>query len=187
MPFHFLIELLDGRDEQTALFVGRSLHALQGPAVAVDGHRAAQAVEGAAAHRVKRNHIQRVALPDGIDGFQSEEIARFAASADGVDVVDAGDVDEVVIKTDALHAVDQIDEGGVFHAGHFGAEHVLQFAIRGFEKHLRGRLHHHHVALFHDAVEIAQVSLFKVGLGESLSELAAVDGDDHLIVDVVTI
>ena len=126
-------------------------------------------------------------MPNGVDRLQREEITALAASADGVDVCLASDVDEVVIETDALHAVDKIDKGGVFHACHFGAKHMLQFAVGSFEKHFRGRLHHHHVAPFQDAVKIMKVGVFNVGKCESLAKITTVDGDDHLVVDVVLV
>ena len=167
--------------------LGRGFHTLQGPAVAVDGHRAAQPVEGAAAHGMERDDIERVALANGLDRLQSEEVMALAATADGVDIFRAGDVDDVVIEADALHAVDQIDECGFLHAGHLGAKHVLQPAVRGFEEHLRGGLHHHQVALAQDAVEEAEVVLLKAVVGQGFAEVAAVDGEDHLVVDAVFI
>ena len=109
---------------------------MQGPSVAIDGHRAPQTVKIAAAPRVERNHIQRVALPDGINLLQAEKVMVFAASADGVDIIGARDIDGFVIKADTLHAVDQVDESRLFHTGHFGAKHMLQLAIGRHEQHL---------------------------------------------------
>ena len=109
-----------------------------------------------------------------------------AAAADGVDVVGAEDADGLVVEADALHAVDQVDKRRLFHARHFGAEHVLQFAVGSHKHHLRGGLHHHQVALFQDAVEEPQVVLLFDGVvGQGLVETAAVDGEDHLVVDLV--
>ena len=186
MAFHLLVELLDVGREQFALFIGRGFHALQGPAVAVDGHRAAQAVEGAAAHRVERNHVERVAVADGVDRLQGEEIVRLAALADGVHIVGAGDADGFVVEADALHTVDQIDESGVFHACHLGAEHVLQLAVGTLEEHFRGGLHHHQVALFQDAVKHLQAASLGV-FGEGVAQFGAVDGEDHLVIDLVAV
>ena len=137
---------------------------------------------------MKRNHIERVALPDGVDRFQGEEIACLAPAADGVDVVGACDADGFVVETDALHAADHIHESGFFHACNLGAQHVLQLTVGCHEHHFRGRLHHHQVALLHDAVEVVQVGhLHGRVVGHSLAEATAVDGDDHLVVDVVAI
>ena len=137
---------------------------MQSPAVAVDGHRAPQAVESAAAHRVERNHIERVALPNRLNSFQSEEIMSFAPSTDGVDIFCASNIDGFVIKTDTLHAVDQIDESRFLHAGHLGAEYMLQLAVGCLEQHLRGRFHHHQVALFHNVVEKPKVGHLEGGV-----------------------
>ena len=94
---------------------------MQGPAVAVDGHDTTQAIECASTHGVERNHVERVALPDRVGGLQGEEIMVFTSSADGVDIVSAYDGDGFVVKADTLHAVDQVDESRLFHAGHLGA------------------------------------------------------------------
>ena len=120
--------------------------------------------------------------------FQGKEITCLAASADGVDIICASDADGFFVEADALHTVHQIHKSGLFHTCHFGAEHVLQFAVGRHEQHLRGGLHHHQVALFHNAVEEVQVGHFHGSvIGQGLTEAAAVDGDDHLIVDVVAI
>ena len=188
LVFHFLVKLLNVSGKETTFIVGRGFHALQSPTVAVDGHGAAQALEGATAHGVERNHIERVARADWFNRFQGEEIMCFAASADGVDVIYAGDVDGFLIKTDALHTVHQVDERRLIHAGHFGAKYVLQFAVGRFEQHLGGGFHHHQVTLFQDAVEHLKVGLVLDSVaGDGLSETAAVDGEHHLVVHLVAV
>ena len=129
LSFHFLVQLLDVGLEEPVLSVGCGFHTLQGPAVAVDGHRATKTIERTAAHGVKRNHIERIALPDRMGRFQGEEITRLAATADGVDVVGTNDVDGFIVETDALHAADHIHESGLFHACNLGAQHVLQLTV----------------------------------------------------------
>ena len=73
--------------------------------------------------------VERVALSDGVDGFECEEIVVLAAPADGVDIISASDVDGLLVEADALHAVDQIYESGFFHSCDFGSKHVLQLAV----------------------------------------------------------
>ena len=58
LSLHFLVQLLYVSLENSTLSFGRGFYALQRPSVAVDGHRAAQAVESAAAHRVERDYIE---------------------------------------------------------------------------------------------------------------------------------
>ena len=125
MVFNFLVKLLNADGEHGTLFVGFGFHALQGPAVVIDGHCATKTLEGAAAHGVERNHVERVAVPDGCDALQSEEIVPFAAPTNRVNVFSASHIDGFVVEADALHTVHQIDESRVFHAGHLRAEHVL--------------------------------------------------------------